>query len=155
MQCVAVRCIVVQCVLQCVAVLSHILTVGNGCIFISMCCSALQCVAVCCSVLQCVAVCCSVLHVNRIHDKPKGNVLQCVAVCCSVLQCVAVCCSVLQCVAGTSQDLGGFIKHFITCEYHSSTPSGCSATPCHPLLPHYRTTSQPLASHLSEQCSHI
>ena len=46
--------VVLQCVLQCVAV----------------CCSVLQCVAVCCGVLQCVAVCCSEL--------------QCVAVCCSV-----------------------------------------------------------------------
>ena len=71
-----------QCVLQCVAVYRSALQ------------RALQCVLTherrllditCVAVLQCVAVCCSVL--------------QCVAVCCSVLQCVAVCCSVLQCVA--------------------------------------------------------
>ena len=39
-------CVLLQYVLQCVAVR----------------CIVLQCVAVCCSVLQCVAVCCSVLH---------------------------------------------------------------------------------------------
>ena len=108
MQCVAVRC----CVLQCVAVFavrmcaissvslpSPLSVVQYGAVWYSV----LQCVAVCgcmlqcvvmsvcarsavwCSVLQCVAVCCSVL--------------QCVAVCCSVLLHVAACCSVLQCVA--------------------------------------------------------
>ena len=35
---------------------------------------------------------------DRVHNL-RCDVLQCVAVCCSVLQCVAVCCSVLQCAA--------------------------------------------------------
>ena len=110
LQCVAVRCSVLQCVLQCVAVWAAVSSASLHLGFVyllpllHLCCSVLQCVAVCCSVSQCVAVCCSVL--------------QCVAVCCSVhtsalsifclsytyftvcckcvLQCVAVCCSVLQ-----------------------------------------------------------
>jgi len=65
LQCVAVRCSVLQCV-QCVPVRCSVLQ----CVAVS--CSVLQCVAVCCSVLQCVAVCC--------------GVLQCVIVCRSVMQ---------------------------------------------------------------------
>jgi len=68
LQCVAVRCSVLQCVAAYDAmtgVAAHSVSAGG--------------------VLQCVAVCCSVLFM-----------LQCVAVRCSVLQCVAVCCSVLQ-----------------------------------------------------------
>ena len=88
LQCVAERCIVLQCVwrkeyvtkqrkpslrgvLQCAAVYLAQRTCNDLSNTFS-----LRCAAVCCSVLQCVAVCCSVL--------------QCVAVCCSVLQCVAV-----------------------------------------------------------------
>jgi len=60
-------CLVLQCVLQCVAVF----------------CSVLQCAAVSGSVLQCVAVCCSVLQCVAVRD----SVLQWAAVCCNVLQC--------------------------------------------------------------------
>jgi len=113
LQCVAMCCIVLQCV-------------ADTCrkpIY-----SVLQCVAVCCSVLQCVAVCCSVLQIPSgspstsaartqfwtsnplsslsscassftgcIDEIPLNDT--CMAVCCNVLQCVAMCCSVLQCVA--------------------------------------------------------
>ena len=102
-ECVAVRCSVLQCVVECVAVFvvccsvlqcdscrdtrknepcparqsATSRTAGGECVavlrFITVCCSALLCVAVRC----CVAVCC--------------NVLQCDAVCCSVLQRVALC----------------------------------------------------------------
>jgi len=54
-------------------------------LYITVCCSVLQCVAVCRSVSQCVAV--------------YRSVSQCIAVYRSVSQCVAVCYSVLQCVA--------------------------------------------------------
>ena len=108
MQCDTVRCSVVQCDSEHVAVCCSItLFHCSQVLFVFGRVSVLQCVAVvCCSVLQCAAVCCSVL--------------QCAAVCCSVtvsmLQCVAVllcstapkfclslskrvCCSVLlQCV---------------------------------------------------------
>jgi len=96
-------------------------------LYLSACCSVLQCVAVCCSVLQCVAVCCRKDN-NTLLMVPISlcvavcySVLPCVAVCCrglplqriamccrvlkcitmycSVLQCVAVRCSVVQCVA--------------------------------------------------------
>jgi hypothetical protein len=96
--------IMLQCVLQCIAVY----------------CSVLQCVAVCCSVLQCIIEGCSMWQCITVHYSSTDlthsvdlqiwvracykcvavlcGVWPCVAVCCSVLQCVAVCCSVLQCV---------------------------------------------------------
>jgi len=87
--------------------------------YITVCCSMLQCVAlwcsmlhfeslprlvlcrgrVCCSVLQYIAVCCSVLYyvaVARVFRDSSFAVAKCVAVCCSILQCVAVCCSMSQ-----------------------------------------------------------
>ena len=90
--CLSCRCV---CVLQCVAVY----------------CIVLQCVAVCWSVvygsvLQCVAVCCSAHVKVQGHSLDEVvcradmcaccRVFQCIAESCSVLQCVAVCCSVLQ-----------------------------------------------------------
>ena len=93
LQCVAVRCSVLQCVAVCCGA-SHTSKEGVGGYSDTVCCSALQCVAVCCSALQRVAVLC--IAVTR---KWGVVVTRCVAVCCSVLQCVAVCCSVLQCLA--------------------------------------------------------
>jgi len=75
LQCVAVRC----SVLQCVAASWHYKGSSSNCgdrhrsgdlvfrvffvlalfLFCVVYCSVLQCVAVCCNVLQCVAVCCS------------------------------------------------------------------------------------------------
>ena len=78
LQCVAVACSLLQCVVD--RVYALIL--------------AAHCVVVCCSVvvfrsgLQCVAECCSVLPMGVRAD------VSC-TLCCSVLQCVAVCCSVL------------------------------------------------------------
>jgi len=92
LQCVAVCCMCVACVLH-------------------VCCGVLHCVAVRCSVLQCGAiglrnkeevVCscmCTYLVAVYCSECVAVSVLQCDAVCCSVLQCVAVCCSVLQYVA--------------------------------------------------------
>jgi len=60
LQCVAVCCSVLQCVVyvcECTCRCLFELSKSN----IAEHCSMLQCVAVCCSVLQCVAVCCSVL----------------------------------------------------------------------------------------------
>jgi len=54
-------------------------------------------ITVCCSALQCVAVCCSVLQCGNSNDTYESVTY--ITVCCSVLQCAAVCCSVLQCVA--------------------------------------------------------
>ena len=71
LQCVAVRCSVLQC-----GNLSETAVLGL------QCCVAKRHVS-CCSVLQYVAVC--------------RSELQCVVVCCSELQCVALCCSALQC----------------------------------------------------------
>jgi len=90
LQCGAVWCSMLQCVVMCqsASLLIYGTCVAVRCcvlyLCVAVCCSVLQCAAVCCSVLQCVAVCCSV------------SVSQCVAVCCSVLQCAAVCRSVLQ-----------------------------------------------------------
>ena len=92
MQCVAVVCSVLLCVLlvafKSTASCSPVLPLSSGehlmCVALYWC-SELQCGAVWYNVVQRGAVCCSVL--------------QCVAVCCSVLQCAAVCCSALQCVA--------------------------------------------------------
>jgi len=67
LQCAAVCCSVLQCVLQCM----------------------LQCVAVCCSLLQCVAVTCTP-STPSFAPPSMVPLLQC------VLQCVAVRCSVLQ-----------------------------------------------------------
>jgi len=98
MQCVAVRCRV----LQCVAVYCN----SQG----SACMQHLHdilgpCVAVCGSVLQCVAAVkgCALLETLARHRWHRCcSVLQCCAEWCSVLQCVAVCCSVLQCVAAVT-----------------------------------------------------
>jgi len=91
LQCVAVRCSVLQCITVCLCAASRMRIYPMHCslrrlpllleVFVRTC-SVLQRVAARCSVLQCVAMCCSVL--------------QCVAVCCSVLQCDAVCCSVVR-----------------------------------------------------------
>jgi len=69
LQCVAVRCSVLQCVV--------------------MCYSVLQCVAVCCSVVSCVAARYIVLRRNAVCC----CVLLCVAVCCHVLRCGAPHCN--------------------------------------------------------------
>jgi len=124
-QCVAVRCTVLQWISKRTIRIVHERT-GKY-----VCCSVLQCVAVCCSALQCVAVCCSVLQhpccrrnhwqvcviwyvVVHCRFADSWSVLQWISkrtticivdkitgryVCCSVLQCVAVCCRVLHCVA--------------------------------------------------------
>jgi len=70
LQCVAVRCSVVQCVAVCYIVSLEMLN--------NICDEFRRCVAVCCSVVQIVAVCCSVLQCGR-------SVLQCGTVWCSVL----------------------------------------------------------------------
>jgi len=59
LQCAVAHCSVLQCVTD-----SFFIEVLVVCmyIYVSVCCSALQCVGVCCSVLQCVAVCCCVLQ---------------------------------------------------------------------------------------------
>jgi len=91
---------------------------------VSVCCSAMQCVAECCIALQrvaeiylrgthrcvaaqffCVAGCCSVL--------------QCVAACCSALQCVAVRCSALQCVAVRYSAMQCVAEFSIVCARHT------------------------------------
>ena len=95
MQCSAVCCNVLQCVLS-----KNLRSVLHGLQSVECCsvycrksfivfCSMLQGLALC-SVLQCVAVCCSVLQC--VLSKYLRSVLQCVAEC-RVLQCVAVCCS--------------------------------------------------------------
>ena len=88
LQCVAVRCSVLQCVAVCCR------GRGSSGDTVSYCvsCSVLQCVAVCCSLLQSVAVCCSLL---QWEGKQWGYsvllfVVQCVAVLCNMLQCIAV-----------------------------------------------------------------
>jgi len=75
MQCLAVCCSVLQCLVSWVG-LWHLLLIAITHIQADV--TVLQCVAVCCSVLQRVAACCSVL--------------QCAAVCFNMLQCVAVSC---------------------------------------------------------------
>jgi len=106
LQCVAVRCSVLQCVAvwlhECVAMLLH-----AQCDVASRCRSrTLLCVAKYCSVLQCIAVhysalwCCymNVLQCCCMHSMTsRVDVTR--AYCCSVLQRVAVCCSELQCAA--------------------------------------------------------
>jgi len=57
-QYVAVCCIVLQCVLQCVAVWCSVVQC------VTVWCSVLQCVKVCYSVLQCFAVCCSRISIS-------------------------------------------------------------------------------------------
>ena len=84
LQCVAVR------VLQCVAVRCSVVQ------YVAV--RALQCVAACCSVLQ--RVFCTTASSNRNSEKfVCRRVVQYSAVCYSVLQSVAVCCSLLQSVA--------------------------------------------------------
>ena len=69
--------------------------------FVAVRCGVVQCVVECCSGLQWVAVCCSVLQYITTQQRPgrwhAREQLQCFTMCYSVLQCVAVCCSVLQC----------------------------------------------------------
>jgi len=87
LKCVAIGCNMLQCVLQCVAVL------------VAVTCSVMQRVAACFSVMQCFKraamscnVCRSVYCTVRCSAlKFVTHVLQWVAMCCSV------CCSVLQC----------------------------------------------------------
>jgi len=110
LQCAAVCCSLLQCVVEgdsflftlclvCVRAHTQVdLCITIRCVY----CSVLQCVAVCftrcCSELHltitqhtCKHVCCSMLHYKQVC------VLQCVAVCCSTSRYVR--CSVLQCVA--------------------------------------------------------
>jgi len=79
--CVAMRCSVLQCVAVCCSV-DFVYTDARGlpiCVSVVMrvCCSVLHCVAVCCSVLQCVVVCCSVSgdscvwHESKSHEPEK------------------------------------------------------------------------------------
>jgi len=77
-RCVAVYCMVVQCVAVCCEDLLQCVFRSSEHIAAVPSCMQPQCVAAYCSVLQRVVV--------------RYSVLQCVAVCCSVLQCVAVCC---------------------------------------------------------------
>ena len=75
-------------------------------------CIELQCIAECCSVLQntdpilpLLLLEGSSLRSRALPSLSLQNTVQCVecvAVCCSVLQCVAVCCSVLQCATTTT-----------------------------------------------------
>ena len=81
LQCVAVRCSVLQCVVRC----SRALPRGLSHTHTAMCCSVLQCGAVCCSVLQCVAACCSKMQ-QTLHTPVLQRVTLCVAVRCSVLR---------------------------------------------------------------------
>jgi len=116
LQCVAARCSVLQCVLQCTAIPwqpKNEFKVGakivavccrhveNGCQRARLSPSGTGCVlqylAMCCNVLQCVAVCCR--HTQ--NGCQGARLASCAAVCCGVLQCAAVCCSILQCVADT------------------------------------------------------
>ena len=64
-------------------------SVGYSPVYVTMRCSALQCVGA----LQCVAVCCSVLQ--RLFSSIPRVTPKCVSqydtVCCSVVQCVVVC----------------------------------------------------------------
>ena len=119
LQCIAVCCIVLQCVLLVRSkwsserisenfYIQYCLCAHNSVLqCVAVCCSVLQCVAVCCIVLQCVAVCCFVFYWYVVNGVANGLlrisgydiVYKHTTVCCSVLQCVAVCCSVLQCVA--------------------------------------------------------
>ena len=67
-----------------------------ACCSVSLCCSALQCVAY---EAQHYTTSDTTAETCRHDQRAGGSVLQCVAGCCSGLQCVALCCSVLQCVA--------------------------------------------------------
>ena len=83
LQCVAVCCSVLQCVVLFSSCCSDSISAVIGSV-----CVTLQSIVECSSVLHyvvVVAVCCSVL--------------QSIAVCCSVMQCAAVRCSVLQSIA--------------------------------------------------------
>jgi len=78
LQCVAVCCSVLQCVVG-DQVKQMTVDIRN-----IVCCSVLQCVAVCCSVLQCVAVCCGGSSETNDGRHSQYSVLQCAAVCCSM-----------------------------------------------------------------------
>ena len=104
LQCVAVRCSMLQCVAVCrnTQDINHSKWQKGFCYVLG--CSLLQCVALCCSVSQCVAVRCNALQCVAI---PKTSAILCgrrasalsyIAACCSLLQ-YAVRCSALQCVA--------------------------------------------------------
>jgi len=96
LQCVAVCCSVLQCILSLKADVQTYNDVAKIFRCVAVCCSVLQRVAVCCSVLQCVAVCCSACCLSKLMFRviitvPRfSGVLQRVVVCCSVLQCFAV-----------------------------------------------------------------
>jgi len=115
-QCVAVCCIVLQCI------------VGSSRWILDFS-TAVRCFAVCCSAMQCVAEYCGIcsLKSSWIWDLRTAvhcvamfcSVLQCVAVCCSVLQCFAVCCSVFQCVAVCCSVW--WLKHRVMTETSSMT----------------------------------
>jgi len=81
MQCVAVRCSVLQrvavnytgkCNIICYSALQSVAVRYSALQCVAVRCSALQCVAVCCSVLQCVAVRCNV-HANIRTSSSRSN----------------------------------------------------------------------------------
>jgi len=103
LQCVAMRC----SVLQCVAVCNMPWLKSNMRRMFWWCCYSimhmLQCVAaVCCSVLQCVAVC----NVPWLKSNIRRMFWWCYYSIMHMLQCVAVCCSVLQCIERVIIPLG-------------------------------------------------
>jgi len=127
LQCVAVCCRVLQCVVRhprlCHSSPQVVLQHGAACCVTTCYCVLDACVAVRCSVLQCVVrrlchfflprprVCYSVLQrvvLQRVtafcmcvlrHVAVCCSVLQCVELPCIALQCVSLCCSVIQYVA--------------------------------------------------------
>jgi len=119
--------ILVDCLLQCVAVCYSVLQC------VAVCRSVSQCVAARLSVLQCVSVCCSAVAVCRVRCSQSPRImsslllLQCVAVllqcCCSavavLLQCVSLIISSFQLVKG----LESLFFFFFCLEYGVATNS--------------------------------
>ena len=109
---------------------------------VAVCCSVLQCVLhagnhswrdtyqwVMSFVMQCVAVCCSVFFMKAIlHDGTHIN--ESCPLRCSVLQCVAVCCSMLQYVAVCSSWRQSFMKRHISMSHVPCTAVSCRALQC-------------------------
>ena len=102
MQCVIVRCSVLQCIALC-------------CAHASLLCGAvLQCVAVSCSELECIAACCTVLQggfvcIGALFGLTKVGVLQCVEVCCIVDAFMNAC--VVECRVGRREKVAEEARH--------------------------------------------
>ena len=141
LQCVAVRCSMLQCVAVFAIPKTSIIPSdrrASALSYLAACCSVLHYVAVCRSALQCAAERCSALQSVAI---PKTSTIPCgrrasalsyIAACCSVLQYQAVSGSALQCAAIPKTSIIPCDRRAsaLSISSNAASPGRCSVSQC-------------------------